>query len=239
MGRHRMAAAAREPQAWGALPAAAEPQGQVEGQARRRWGLRGGRQAGGRRRAIRVYAALRDGVVRPEPARLVAQPGDRRWRSSNDGGCCSNDNSYQSRNECEDACQGLGQDLDACTVDTDCQLVPDDPAECCGTCEPADDRSFLALNVKASAQYQKDRCSAVDCSTPCPAPLPGRATSQFFVPTCRTGQCTVIYIRQTMLTACTVDTDCVLRSGTACCERLQHLEPGRLEPQRQPREPGL
>lgn len=131
------------------------------------------------------------------------------------GGCEGNENRFASREACLDACHGLGPDYDACMSPTDCQLVP---AGCCGGCEPVDARTFVAINGQAVSKYQGvGRCGLVDCAA-CPAPQPGVATSQYFVPTCRSGQCTVVDIRETPLTGCMLDSDCVLRFGANCCE---------------------
>jgi len=129
------------------------------------------------------------------------------------GGCEGNANHFASRAACQATCRGGAPDFDFCSSPSDCELIS---ARCCGSCEPVDERAFLAINRKFEPQYQ-GRCETVDCG-PCPAPGPGQMTSQYFVATCETNQCTVVDIRQTTLTDCKQASDCTLRLGATCCE---------------------
>jgi hypothetical protein len=43
------------------------------------------------------------------------------------------------------------------------------------------------------------------------------ATMKYFKPVCASGQCSVLDIRKSPLTACKTTSDCVLRDGANCC----------------------
>jgi hypothetical protein len=129
-------------------------------------------------------------------------------------GCGGNDNRFTSRAECQAACPGGNPNFDPCSQPTDCVLVS---PGCCGGCEPVDDRMLVAINSQASSQYFKP-CAAVSCG-PCPPLPPGVSSArQYFVPACQNGECTVVDIREAGLTDCQRASDCVLRSGSSCCE---------------------
>lgn len=51
----------------------------------------------------------------------------------------------------------------------------------------------------------------------CAAPAPGQGTIQNFIADCQAGQCVVMDVRESDLTACTQSSQCVLRNGTGCC----------------------
>jgi hypothetical protein len=132
----------------------------------------------------------------------------------NYSGCAGNDNRFASRGECQAACRGGTPNFDACSDTSQCVLAS---PVCCGGCEPVNDRSFVALNSRFSNSYLP-QCALTSCAA-CPPLPPGvMSASRYFVPTCESGECTVVDIRQTSVTLCQSTSDCVLRSGSHCCE---------------------
>jgi len=133
----------------------------------------------------------------------------------NYGGCGGNANRFASRAECQSACRGGSPNLDACSVSTDCTLIN---ASCCGGCEPANDRTFIAVNNQSYSTFSA-KCALVDCVACPPVPIGVATTSRYFIATCQSGECTVADIRQTPLTECQTTDDCYLRNGAHCCEQ--------------------
>ena len=106
-----------------------------------------------------------------------------------------------------------GVDLQACSSNTDCQVVP---SSCC-SCGQGPVSNYTAINQKYSAQYG-ERCAAVDCG-PCPlAPTNQNDPTLYYVATCQAGRCAVVDLGATDMTQCNTAADCALRSGTACCQ---------------------
>jgi hypothetical protein len=131
------------------------------------------------------------------------------------GGCGGNANNFPSLEACQMACSGGQPDMDACAAPGECVLLG---ASCCGPCDPANVRSFVAVNYMATGAYMHARgCDAVDCAA-CPPVSEPETTLQYFIATCEAGRCRVVDIRQNEATSCTSHTDCVLRDGANCCE---------------------
>jgi len=132
------------------------------------------------------------------------------------GGCQGNANRFASLAECQAACHGGAVNMDACSVPTDCSLAS---VGCCAACEPVDGRAFVVLNQHEVDHYTAIKgCSGVACG-PCQQVPPIERTSQYFVPTCAAGECTLLDVRASELVTCERSSDCVLRLGAECCER--------------------
>jgi hypothetical protein len=131
------------------------------------------------------------------------------------GGCEGNANRFVSLDACQAACSGGEPNLDACAGPGECVLVA---PICCSSCDPASDRSFVAINRAAATEYSRiHRCETVDCAA-CPPVAEPERTQQYFVATCDRGQCRTVDIRENDVTACATNADCVLRDGAECCE---------------------
>jgi len=132
------------------------------------------------------------------------------------GGCGGNDNRFGTLAECQAACRGGSPDMDACQSAADCMVSA---AGCCGGCDNAGAFDFVALNKRFQSDYVRIKgCESVTCGA-CPSVDELSTTAQYFVPACEAGQCTVVDIRQNAITACTADSECVLRDGSGCCEQ--------------------
>jgi hypothetical protein len=107
-----------------------------------------------------------------------------------------------------------GSDIQACTSNTDCEVVP---ASCC-SCGIGPISDYTSINSQYDAQYSR-RCQTADLACgPCPLiPADPNAAKFYYVPTCQSGRCAVADLRATDITACATAADCSLRGGTACC----------------------
>ncbi|XYH96550.1 BPTI/Kunitz domain-containing protein [Sorangium sp. So ce1128] len=131
------------------------------------------------------------------------------------GGCGGNENRFESLAACQQACQGGVPDMDTCEAPGDCVLVS---PRCCGACDPVDARAFVAVHRATAEDYQESTgCGDVACA-PCPEVGEAERTSQYFTATCDGGRCVVLDVRESPLTQCTDDSECVLRDGVGCCE---------------------
>ena len=159
-----------------------------------------------------------------DPATGICQP---IWY----GGCGATKNNYESLAACQDACSGNMPDYAACKVPTDCVVTG---AGCCGICDSAavSAHDLIAYNkqygvglacgggpvpVPLPGAGDAGIAAPVGCPA-CQAPAPGTGTLKYFVPDCVQGECVVEDVRESAVTACKVDSDCRLRSGTSCCE---------------------
>jgi hypothetical protein len=131
------------------------------------------------------------------------------------GGCGAAANNYESLEACQAACPGGTPNYDACEVASDCVLAPNG---CCGVCDGLNvsGHDFRAFN-KAHLQ-EASACPNADVACgPCPVPE-GGGVARYFVANCVNKECVVEDIRKSDVTACNSANDCVLRSGTGCCE---------------------
>lgn len=131
------------------------------------------------------------------------------------GGCGATPNNYESLEACQAACPGGTPNYDACEVASDCVLAANG---CCGVCDgpSVSGHDFRAFN---KAHFQEaSACPNADVACgACPTPE-GELTYKYFVPNCVNNECVVEDIRKSDVTACNSADDCVLRSGTGCCE---------------------
>jgi Kunitz/Bovine pancreatic trypsin inhibitor domain len=131
------------------------------------------------------------------------------------GGCEGNANNFRSLEACQMACSAGQPGLDTCAGPDECGLVG---AACCGICNPNSSHAFVAVNRTGAIEFNHLRgCDGIGCG-PCPPVPDSELTVQYFIPTCENGRCGVLDIRQSDLTACAADTDCVMRHGAVCCE---------------------
>lgn len=120
-------------------------------------------------------------------------------------------------------------DKSACVSNSDCTIIPN---RCC-TCYYGSQLSdYIAINVAYASDYQA-QCNAADCPTCIPGFSPSDPIGPVanYVPSCRQlavpdpstggetarGQCVIVDLRVTEITACDVKEDCALRGGTQCC----------------------
>ena len=99
----------------------------------------------------------------------------------------------------------------ACGDASQCQLFANN---CCGGyCSEQPITGWTAINSSHQADYQAAHCDPAGACPGCIGPpIPNYAA------VCRAGQCVAIDVRDDELSACTADTDCVLRWGSGCCQ---------------------
>ncbi|MEI9938419.1 MAG: hypothetical protein WDO69_14450 [Pseudomonadota bacterium] len=116
-----------------------------------------------------------------------------------------------------------GLDLSACTFNSQCEVVP---VGCCSCGASGPLSSYTAINSAYQDQFDA-RCGTIACEPCGPGTAPGlNDSSLYFVGICQkpadaspnaAGQCVVVDLRATEITACASANDCILRSGTGCC----------------------
>lgn len=96
----------------------------------------------------------------------------------------------------------------SCSVTSDCGLVS---MGCCSPCGSPTLDQLDPINLTQRDAHFMDVCPA---PTPCPRCATG--TNPNLVATCRLAHCTGVDISMTALSACTADTDCVIRYANCC-----------------------
>jgi hypothetical protein len=105
---------------------------------------------------------------------------------------------------------GVPIDVRACSVNSECILRA---ASCCGSCGSPTRADVIALNQAALDAYSNSVCDPAQQCPDCPAPAPDPT----LIATCQQGQCEVVDLTTSPITACSGDTACVIRTN-ACCE---------------------
>jgi len=107
----------------------------------------------------------------------------------------------------------MSPDLQVCASNADCVVVP----QGCCNCGRVDLGAYTAINSKYADAYAA-RCGNTGCGCPLSLPSGPDYPELYFVPTCRAGRCAVVDLGSTDITSCKTAADCVLRSGTGCCQ---------------------
>jgi hypothetical protein len=106
--------------------------------------------------------------------------------------------------------QGGAANLTQCVANDDCGLRA---KTCCGICGAPSSTDVIALSVEGMTQYTKDVCGG----GPVPCPACATQMNPDLFATCRSGNCKVVDLATSDLSACQQASDCVLRAAT-CCE---------------------
>jgi len=123
--------------------------------------------------------------------------------------CAVTANRFDTLEACIGACDPGG--LDRCQLPGDCVVRT---ADCCGGCEPVKPKELQALN--ADYADEDNRCAGGNCLA-CAA-YDGSAERPYFGARCVDHRCELFDVRNTELSRCDSDGDCVLREGLECCE---------------------
>jgi len=130
------------------------------------------------------------------------------------GGCGGNANRYPSREACMQACAAASDDPDTCVNDSSCTVIS---TGCCGACEPVASEQLVAINFAHLSEYEDSHCSETPPCVPCRSVTEIEQTEKYFKPVCRSAHCTLIDTRQSPLSECQKDFDCILRDSAECC----------------------
>jgi hypothetical protein len=107
-----------------------------------------------------------------------------------------------------------GVDWASCTSQDTCLL---EAVGSCPVCETNPLSAFTAINSAFETTFNNNRPGCL-AFIMCPAPLPpGEGNRPNYFAACEAGHCQPHDVRTTLLSACTSDDDCYLRSGTTCC----------------------
>jgi hypothetical protein len=107
---------------------------------------------------------------------------------------------------------GGGPSFAACSGPGECILA--EPG-CCGSCGVVPLSKFDAINKSAEQAHHAATCT--DPSQPCPGCMSRPDPNAFAY--CPSKSCVGADIRTHAWSACQTDADCILRVGTACCEK--------------------
>lgn len=130
------------------------------------------------------------------------------------GGCEGNANRFATREACLSACPSSARNWGACQADSDCALTT---LGCCGACEPIPSSAFVAVSSAHLTDVRDSSCKNTTCGACLNSTTVYEDTGKYFKPVCSSGQCSVLDIRESELTACASDSDCELRDGASCC----------------------
>jgi hypothetical protein len=109
---------------------------------------------------------------------------------------------------------GMPTDVTSCGVNSDCVVRPQ---SCCGACGAATINDAAAINKDRLADYQAMICRGQGCDA---CYMPNDPT---IVANCRSGFCSLVFLLEEPLTACTIDAECRLRTRD-CCECGGNIE---------------
>jgi len=104
---------------------------------------------------------------------------------------------------------GALPDWAVCTDQGQCSV---NPVGCCAVCGAP-----TVADVEGVRMGKEDEHYNAVCPVPEPCPRCPTFDVPELVPTCKAGQCEVVDVRMEALTACTLDSECRIRS-TSCCE---------------------
>lgn len=130
------------------------------------------------------------------------------------GGCGATENNYESLAACQKACPVGKVNYDGCELASECVLLP---SGCCGPCDNPNFSAHDLVTYNSAHLGEIDTCYGDDVQCERCLDDPNGAL-KFFVPDCVQGQCAVMDLRTSDLTACDTDKDCRLRLGSQCCE---------------------
>ena len=105
--------------------------------------------------------------------------------------------------------------LRSCNNNQDCALLA---SGCCAACEPIAIEQLTAVNSAFVDQYHAMNCAQpISCGTCSADTSEYDETLKYFRAVCAVGQCAVVDVRGSALTACVMNADCTLRDGIECC----------------------
>ena len=109
---------------------------------------------------------------------------------------------------------GGAEDWGACQFDGQCEVIA---AGCCEACEPVQSSQLRAVNKLYFSAQQNAECPRGAACAPCTITVGDEGTRRYFRATCSAGQCAVMDVRDSPLSACNADSDCEIRPGANCC----------------------
>ena len=100
-----------------------------------------------------------------------------------------------------------------CAQNSECELAP---TTCCETCGPQSTASVRGVNNALLTAWGEFACAA-EGNPICP-PADCATATEHVIAQCRGTVCEAVDVREDTLTACGMDSDCLLRWGADCCE---------------------